>query len=128
MKVCQHAIYRDDSRYARPIPFDTMIGTRTVTGAILHDPVDGISKIFFIFRDLSVRIHGEFRIFLHCKDMMNPMCHGATIFTSPFKVYTPKTFPGVEEPTALSKAFAIQGIALSGRRYKRVSEHNSTYT
>jgi hypothetical protein len=128
MKDCQHAIFREDTRYAEPFPFDTMIRTRTVTGTSLHDPVDGIPKIFFVFRDLSVRIHGEFRIFIHCKDMRNPMKEGIHMFTSPFKVYTPKTFPGVDEPTALSKAFAIQGIPLPGRRYKRISEYHNIYT
>jgi hypothetical protein len=122
MPVSQNAIYREDSRFPEPIPFETMVGTKTVTGSVLHDPIDGNAKIFFVFRDLSVRIHGEFRLLVHGRDMSRPTTQGYTTFTSPFKVYTPKTFPGVDEPTALSKAFAVQGVPLPGRRYKRISE------
>lgn len=39
----------------------------------------------------------------------------AGIYTDPFTVYTPRRFPGVIEPTTLSKKFAAQGVKIPVR-------------
>ncbi|CAG8619510.1 8996_t:CDS:2, partial [Cetraspora pellucida] len=52
----------------------------------------------------------------------------AEVFSAPFKVYSAKKFPGMTESTALSKAFASQGIKLTIRkdfRYQRTNNANN---
>ncbi|KAI9323237.1 hypothetical protein BX666DRAFT_1884645 [Dichotomocladium elegans] len=49
----------------------------------------------------------------------------ADVFSCPFTVYTAKKFPGMTKSTALSKAFANQGIKIITRReasYTRASD------
>jgi hypothetical protein len=52
-------------------PFETNLrGSKLAKGLALIDPQDGISKIFFLFSDLSVRAMGEYRIELTAFDML----------------------------------------------------------
>jgi hypothetical protein len=47
----------------------TLKGHKDVIGNILTDPVDGVSKLFFLFPDLSVRIAGRYQIVLYIQEM-----------------------------------------------------------
>jgi hypothetical protein len=47
---------------------ETLAGQRSVPGRVLNDPAAGIPKVFFVFNNLSVRIHGEYRL---CFDVVN---------------------------------------------------------
>ncbi|ORZ00849.1 velvet factor, partial [Syncephalastrum racemosum] len=78
--------------------------------------------VFFIFHDLSVRTEGRFRLKFTFIDLAagEPLTMSTRIQTDvlsePFTVYTAKKFPGMAESTALSKAFARQGIKINIRR------------
>ncbi|KAI9104560.1 velvet factor-domain-containing protein [Phlyctochytrium arcticum] len=47
----------------------------------------------------------------------------ATVFTNVFRVYSPKTFPGMSDSTPLSKCFARQGIRIHIRTDTRGKGH-----
>ena len=51
-----------------------------------------------------------------------------SIVSAPFMVYKPKNFPGVAEPTLLSKAFSSQGYTLPIRKYRSKRENERVYS
>ncbi len=72
---------------------------------------------FFVFPDLSCRVTGQFRLKFTVFDLPNhsssaPKPCIASVVSDVFSVYHPKSFPGMSESTALSKAFAKQGIRI----------------
>ena len=99
------------------------VGACVASANILKDESDRLG-IFFVLQDLSVRTEGVYRIKLTLANLSSP--HDGQIrqgvsqalaeaYTEPFTVYTPRRFPGVIEPTALSKKFAAQGVKIPVR-------------
>ncbi len=104
-----------------------LIGSRHASASKLTDANDRYG-IWFILQDLSVRTEGRYRLrcdFLNlCRreDLQintgpaNVSCVSCSVFSQPFTVYSAKKFPGMIESTALSKAFARQGIKIPVRK------------
>jgi hypothetical protein len=102
-----------------------LIGSTTVSAVKLKDAV-GQWGLWFVLQDLSVRTEGNFRLKYSVVDLYdveqdNQITQGtaavvASAFSDTFKVYSAKKFPGVIESTALSKAFAQQGIKIPIRK------------
>ncbi|ORE03697.1 hypothetical protein BCV72DRAFT_232708 [Rhizopus microsporus var. microsporus] len=76
---------------------------------------------FFIFGDLSVKVEGQFRLKF---SMFKVDEIGATnlksIYSDIFQVYPSKNFPGMLEPTFLSRSFSDQGARIRIRKEHRV--------
>ena len=52
------------------VPIDILVGTRSTTPKIFKDPLDNnVSKLFFVFGDLSIRVPGTFRLRIDCVDI-----------------------------------------------------------
>ncbi|PWN27698.1 hypothetical protein BDZ90DRAFT_214101, partial [Jaminaea rosea] len=115
--------------HAPPTTVMTETYTRNFVGAcvasanILKDESEQLG-IFFVLQDLSVRTEGVYRIKLTLANLSSStdgqIRQGvsealAEAYTDPFTVYTPRRFPGVIEPTALSKKFAAQGVKIPVR-------------
>lgn len=103
-----------------------LIGSLTSPAYALRDLNDEMG-IFFVFRQLSIRTEGEYRLKFSLVDLSIQTMDGASpvltsIFSDPFRSYSASTFPGVIGTTALSKKFAEQGIKLSNRRKNTTSE------
>ncbi|CAO1613725.1 unnamed protein product [Parajaminaea phylloscopi] len=98
------------------------VGASVASANILKDERDRLG-IFFVLQDLSVRTEGVYRIKLMLANLsgedgqIKPGVSEALAetYTEPFTVYTPRRFPGVIEPTALSKKFAAQGVKIPVR-------------
>ncbi|KAF0550668.1 velvet factor [Gigaspora margarita] len=111
----------------------TLAGFCTSSAYLLRDHTDQ-RGIYFIFQDLSVRIEGTYTLkfsFTDLRELISPTyekvcgCVAAEVYSAPFRVYSALKFPGMTESTALSKAFAIQGIKLTIRkdfRYQKVND------
>ncbi|CAG8489686.1 22162_t:CDS:2 [Gigaspora rosea] len=109
----------------------TLAGSCASSAYLLRDHTDQ-RGIYFIFQDLSVRIEGAYTLkfsFTDLRGLISPSyeivggCVAAEAYSAPFRVYSAKKFP---ESTALSKAFASQGIKLTIRknlRYQRINDH-----
>ncbi|CAG8577385.1 10883_t:CDS:2 [Dentiscutata erythropus] len=122
-----------------PLCIRTLVGHCTSSAYLLRDHT-GQRGIYFIFQDLSVRIEGTYTLkfsFCDVRGLLSPSYEGFTklrgdvaaeVYSAPFRVYSAKKFPGMTESTALSKAFASQGIKLTIRkdfRYQRVNNNDS---
>ncbi|CAO1617234.1 unnamed protein product [Sympodiomycopsis kandeliae] len=98
------------------------VGASVASANILKDEHDHLG-IFFVLQDLSVRTEGVYRIklmFANLAGSEGQIKLGvsealAEAYTEPFTVYTPRRFPGVIEPTPLSKKFAAQGVKIPVR-------------
>ncbi|CAG8762737.1 6034_t:CDS:2, partial [Cetraspora pellucida] len=89
-----------------PLSTRSLVGQSTSSAYVLNDHMNQLG-IFFIFHDLSVRTEA------------------AEVYSSSFRAYFAKKFPGMTESTALSKAFARQGIKIPIRKeshYLRASD------
>ncbi|KAJ3114130.1 hypothetical protein HK100_001759, partial [Physocladia obscura] len=91
--------------------------TRSTTGSIVSSlyrlkDLDNKDGAFFVFPDLSVRMDGSYRL------KETELKYG--IVSNVFNVYSAKKFPGMEESTFLSKAFAEQGLKIRIRKELRV--------
>lgn len=106
-----------------------LIGSLAVNAAKLQDDT-GKTGLWFVLQDLSVRTEGVFRLHMRFIDVAddtdgNTLNDGnapvlASCFSDTFQVYSAKKFPGVVESTALSRAFATQGIKIPIRKDAKV--------
>jgi hypothetical protein len=105
-----------------------LIGSLAVNAFKLNDD-QGKLGLWFVLQDLSVRTEGNFRLKCNFVDVgSHDPSQGpgqlntgkapvlATTYSETFQVYSAKKFPGVIESTALSKAFAGQGIKIPIRK------------
>lgn len=97
-------------------------GNRTTAGSVvqsLHKLKDTneAEGAFFIFADISIRVEGIFRLkftLFEIKGMeVERVC---SVFSDPFQVYSPKSFPGMSESTALTRTFSDQGVRIRIRK------------
>lgn len=103
-------------------PTKNLIGTVVATAYKLYDLQENLG-IWFVLHDLSVRTEGEFKLkfsFVNLADCFSNEQKSAPVlcsaFSSPFRSYSAKKFPGVIDSTELSKCFAVQGIKIPIRR------------
>ncbi|KAJ8658696.1 hypothetical protein O0I10_005736 [Lichtheimia ornata] len=111
--------------FQEPVLYRNLLGVVVSNGYQLLD-IHGDPGIFFVFQDLSVRTEGRYRLKFLFIDLSagEPLTMSTQVlnevFSDPFTVYTPKTFPGMTDSTTLSRSFANQGIKLSIRKEKRI--------
>ncbi|KAL7319193.1 hypothetical protein PS15m_002360 [Mucor circinelloides] len=100
-------------------------GVRTTAGSVvqsLHKLKDtnNTEGAFFVFADISIRIEGVFKLkftLFQIKGIqVERIC---SIFSDPFRVYSPKTFPGMSESTDLTRSFSDQGVRIRIRKEAR---------
>lgn len=102
-----------------------LMGSLVSSAYILTDE-SNVEGLHFVFQDLSVRTEGTFTLRFSFADLANTKtpfmsCDvETTVLTEPFKVYSPKKFPGMTESTKLSKIFARQGIKIPIRKENRL--------
>lgn len=104
------------------MPHKNLIGSLVSTGFKLYDTNER-PGIWFIFQDLSIRTEGEFKLrfsFVQTNHGSAPIL--CRTFSSGFRSYSPKKFPGVIESTPLSRTFALQGVKISVRRDSKQRE------
>ncbi|SPC60901.1 uncharacterized protein UHOD_01729 [Ustilago sp. UG-2017b] len=102
-----------------------LVGAAVASASVLKDEQDKWC-IFFVFQDISVRTEGVYRIKLM---FVNLEVRGrvgtgvaealAETYTEPFTVYSPRRFPGMLDPTPLSRKLASQGIKIPVRNDKK---------
>ncbi|KAI7854123.1 velvet factor-domain-containing protein [Circinella umbellata] len=101
--------------------------TRTTAGSVVQSlhklkDVDNRDGGFFIFADISVRHEGFFKLkFTLFKIEQSHVFRICSIFSDPFQVYSPKTFPGMSESTFLTRCFSDQGVRIRIRKETRAS-------
>ncbi|TPX36152.1 hypothetical protein SmJEL517_g01416 [Synchytrium microbalum] len=104
--------------------------TRSTTGSIVSSlyrlkDVDSKDGGFFVFPDLSVRMEGAYRLkFSLFEIIAAEIFYCASIISDIFNVYPAKKFPGMEESTLLSRAFAEQGLKIRIRKELRMRKGN----
>jgi hypothetical protein len=100
--------------------------TRATTGSVVSSfyhlkDIDNSDAGFFVFPDLSVRTEGTYRLKFSLFEIVGrDVYHCQTIYSDPFIVYSAKRFPGMEESTFLSRAFADQGLKIRIRKEVRM--------
>lgn len=103
-----------------------LVGAAVTSANVLRDEDDQFC-IFFVLQDLSVRTEGVYRIRLIFTDLAQQdgdTAEGvsdalAEAYTDTFTVYSPRRFPGMLEPTELSKKLASQGVKIAVRSDKK---------
>lgn len=102
-----------------------LVGAAVASASVLKDEDDKWC-IFFVFQDISVRTEGVYRIKLMFVNLEVNGCVGtgvaealAEVYTDPFTVYSPRRFPGMLDPTPLSRKLASQGIKIPVRNDKK---------
>lgn len=104
------------------------IGTVVSSMYKLRD-LDDKEGAFFIFSDLSIRREGVYKLKFALFEIVGGILkYRASICSNPFNVYPAKKFPGMEESTALSKAFAEQGLKIRIRREVRAKKRHLAYS
>ncbi|KAI8608061.1 velvet factor-domain-containing protein, partial [Chytriomyces sp. MP71] len=106
-----------------PTEKSILAGNIFSSSMVLRDQ-NGIPGIYFIFSDLSVRIHGTFRLKFYLYNMMEEngslnrgkMTVITSIMSNPFTIYSSKSFPGTVMPSELVTAFIEQGIRMPNRK------------
>ncbi|KAJ3102194.1 hypothetical protein HK100_004410 [Physocladia obscura] len=106
-----------------PTEKSILAGNIFSSSTVLRDQ-NGVLGIYFIFSDLSVRIHGTFRLKFYLYNMMSEtgvlnqgkMTVITSIMSNPFTVYSSKSFPGTVTPSELVTAFIEQGIRMPNRK------------
>jgi hypothetical protein len=109
-----------------------LVGAAVTSANVLRDENDEYC-IFFVLQDLSVRTEGVYRIRLVFTDLaqqdgdtnVNVSEALAEAYTDPFTVFSPRRFPGMLEPTELSKKLAAQGIKIAVRSDKKKRRRQS---
>jgi hypothetical protein len=103
-----------------PVPPATALAGTLVSSLHRLKDVDNNDGGFFVFGDLSVKIEGEFRLKFTLFEMRKDMVtYLKSIISDRFTVSPPKTFPGMQESTFLSRSFADQGVKLRIRKEPR---------
>lgn len=102
-----------------------LVGAAVASASVLKDEQDKWCT-FFVFQDISVRTEGVYRIKLTFVNLEVSGRVGtgvaeslAEIYTDPFTVYSPRRFPGMLDPTPLSRKLASQGIKIPVRNDKK---------
>ncbi|KAJ2394398.1 hypothetical protein GGI05_002055 [Coemansia sp. RSA 2603] len=98
---------------------NNLLGDYAASSSIVEDE-RGERGCFFVFPNLSIRLEGRYRLrFMLIKlpsmcDAQHPMFPQciSTVDSEPFDVFSIKTFPGMIESTALSRALAQQGLKI----------------
>lgn len=113
-----------------------LIGSLAVNAAKLQDDHNK-TGLWFVLQDLSVRTEGLFRLHMRFIDVSDGTAEGglnqesapvlASTYSATFQVYSAKKFPGVVESTALSRAFATQGIKIPIRKDGNKISNQSEY-
>ncbi|KAJ3068551.1 hypothetical protein HDU98_008286 [Podochytrium sp. JEL0797] len=106
-----------------PTEKSILAGNIFSSSMVLRDQ-HGIPGIYFIFSDLSVRIHGTFRLKFYLYNMMaetgtlncGKMSVITSIMSNPFTIYSSKSFPGTVVPSDLVTSFIEQGIRMPNRK------------
>ncbi|KAF4219771.1 hypothetical protein CNMCM6457_002809 [Aspergillus fumigatiaffinis] len=103
-----------------PVPPATALAGTLVSSLHRLKDVDNNDGGFFVFGDLSVKIEGEFRLKFTLFEMRKDVVtYLKSIISDRFTVSPPKTFPGMQESTFLSRSFADQGVKLRIRKEPR---------
>ncbi|KAI9487308.1 MAG: velvet factor-domain-containing protein [Benjaminiella poitrasii] len=108
-------------------------GLQTTTGSVaqtlykLRD-LDNIEGAFFVFADISIRIEGVFKLkfTLYKINDSNDVVKICQAFSSPFQVFSPKTFPGMSGSTELTRLFSEQGMRIRTRKILRKKNDSPT--
>lgn len=102
-----------------------LVGAAVASASVLKDEQERWC-IFFVFQDISVRTEGVYRIKLMFVNLEVRGSVGtgvaealAETYTDPFTVYSPRRFPGMLDPTPLSRKLASQGIKIPVRNDKK---------
>ncbi|KAJ1930478.1 hypothetical protein IWQ60_000263 [Tieghemiomyces parasiticus] len=81
---------------------------------------DDVEGAFFLFPDISVRVEGTYRLKFSLFEIVgNVVYFCKSCISSPFTIYSAKKFPGMDPSTALSQAFAKQGLKVRMRSENR---------
>ncbi|KIK60494.1 hypothetical protein GYMLUDRAFT_43814 [Collybiopsis luxurians FD-317 M1] len=96
-----------------------LVGSKVVQPYALN--VDKQKTLLFVFSDLAVRKTGLFRLRYRCFDLFSKFFGSsdtiiqAEYYGGMFRIFSTKTFPGLQESTTLTKALSIQGVPLNVR-------------
>ncbi|KAJ2180733.1 hypothetical protein EV180_005682 [Coemansia sp. RSA 518] len=97
---------------------NNLLGDYSATSMIVDDET-GQRGCFFVFPNLSIRLEGRYKLrftLIKLPEMQQPALMApkcvASAFSDAFDVYSIKTFPGMIESTALSRALAQQGLKI----------------
>ncbi|KAI9332841.1 velvet factor [Obelidium mucronatum] len=86
----------------------------------------GENGLYFVYNDLAVRSSGFYRLKFELYQMSNVLRGSsplAVVYSGQFQAFSPKSFPGLTHPTALSLCFARQGVSI--RMRSTASGHGS---
>ncbi|KAK0540237.1 hypothetical protein OC835_000768 [Tilletia horrida] len=107
-----------------------LVGSAVASANVLKDLDDRVC-IFFVLQDISVRTEGVYRIKLMFADLgLNGTVNRgisealAETYTDAFVVYSPRKFPGMHDPTELSRKLVAQGVKIPVRSDRK--KHSSS--
>ncbi|KAK3819615.1 MAG: velvet factor, partial [Benniella sp.] len=115
--MCCNLVQADDPSGKVVAPAHRALAGTVVSSLNRLKDVDNTDGGFFVFGDVSVRTEGHFRLRLTLFELIEgEAVHVMTTLSSPFTAYPSRTFPGMSEPTFLSRSFSDQGVRIRIRK------------
>lgn len=109
-------VYFND-RVMMPLVGDRAVSVQRAYGASEVELEVHEYKAVFAFSDLSVRQEGRYRFQVYVFEIVyGELFHRATVYTLPFRTFTPKKFPGMQSSTDTTAELKRNGIKM---RYKK---------
>ncbi|KAI8868914.1 hypothetical protein GQ42DRAFT_106248, partial [Ramicandelaber brevisporus] len=74
---------------------------------------------YFVFPDINFTSDGWFKLNFTLYELYGGLGAAqllAAVSSEPFQVFSPRTFPGMDPPTALHRMFSDQGIKFRARK------------
>ncbi|KAG0234973.1 velvet factor-domain-containing protein [Mortierella sp. GBAus27b] len=115
--MCCNLVNADDPSGKIVAPAHRALAGTVVSSLNRLKDVDNTDGGFFVFGDMSVRSEGHFRLRLTLFELIEgEAVHVMTTFSNAFTAYPSRTFPGMSEPTFLSRSFSDQGVRIRIRK------------
>ncbi len=84
------------------------------------DPDNNRDAAYFIFPDISVKLEGTYYLRFDLYEIRDTTCiYISSVTSDSFRVFEPKSWPGMGESTSLTRMFADQGVRIRLRKEPR---------
>ncbi|KAF9928000.1 hypothetical protein BGZ65_006475, partial [Modicella reniformis] len=115
--VCCNLVHANNPSGEIVAPAHRALAGTVVSSLNRLKDIDNTDGGFFVFGDMSVRTEGHFCLRLTLFELIEgEAVYVMTTLSNPFTAYSSRTFPGMLEPTFLSRSFSDQGVRIRIRK------------
>lgn len=118
---CKATLLNVKGEHIHTVDLAGILGGTTVSSLHKLKDTNNQEGGFFIFGDLSVKVDGDYRLQFSTYEIRGTEAvYIAKTVSEPFRVYTHKSWPGMDESTYLTRLFSDQGVRLRLRKEPRM--------